>query len=86
MNKIFNIPNNLRNRILKKFTNKWKNNADKISKKQAAERIQRNFKIYLNRINKNKREDRMKNILTRLINYRSNIKNFLKKINRIYNI
>ena len=75
LNKIFNIPNNLRNRILKKFTNKWKNNADKISKKQAAERIQRNFKIYLNRINKNKREDRMKNILTRLINYRSNIKN-----------
>ena len=76
LNKIFKIPNNLKNRIFKKYINKWKNVTDKKAKQHAAEMIQRNYKLYGKRMNKNKREDRMKNILTRLINYRSNIKNF----------
>ena len=80
LNQILIISNNLRNRILTKIISTWKNITDKKPRKQAAERIQKNYKNYINKRKKNKREERMKNILKRLISYKNNIKNiYLKK-------
>ena len=85
LNKILIISNNLRNRILTKIISTWKNITDKKPRKQAAERIQKNYKNYINKKKKIKEKKELKNILKRLISYKNNIKNiYLKKWKKKY--
>ena len=68
-----NISDNLRNRILRKNLNIWKENADKLAKKRAAEK----WKIYLKQKNKSQI---LRKILHNLVLQKSNLlKNYFNK-------
>lgn len=73
LRKIMKIPENLRNRIYKKFIDNWKINTDKLNNKFAASLIQKNWKLYLMRNRKNKIHDRLNDILNKLNNKKNNI-------------
>ena len=62
--KLFKIKENSKDRILRKYLQKWIENDNKLKKKRAAEKIQKNYKIY----NKKKKKFGIKEILLRIVN------------------
>ena len=73
LRKVMKVPDNLRNRIYKKFIDTWKINTDKLNNKFAASKIQKNWRLYLIRTRKNKILDKLKRILNKLSNKKNNI-------------
>ena len=71
-NKVFQIPDNFKRRILRKWIKVWAEKARKLGNLRSAEIIQKNWKIY----KKNKRTEGinnyLKNILTSLLNKNGN--------------
>ena len=66
LNRLFGIPTTLKHKILRKAMNKWKDNADRTARRHAAERIQKNYRLYHNRMIKNKIQDLLKDRLSNI--------------------
>ena len=66
LNKLFKIPDSARLRILRKWFDIWKDNADKLGKDWAARTIQRAWRNYIIRKRFNKLNDKIKDLLRKL--------------------
>ncbi|MGL4947770.1 MAG: hypothetical protein ACRC42_00040, partial [Mycoplasma sp.] len=66
LNRLFGIPENLKKKVLKKAMDKWRNNARNSAENEAAERIQRNYKWYWERMRNSKMMKRIYEIFSKL--------------------
>ena len=66
LNRLFGIPDSLKHKILRKAINKWKDNADRMGKRHAAECIQKNYRLYHQRKVKNMIEELIKDRLAKI--------------------
>ena len=73
--KAIHVQDNLKERILKKFLELWKEKANKLSKNLAAEKIIKNWRLYAKKKNIENREQRLKNILLNLLKKNNDMKN-----------
>ena len=73
LNKLFNIPESARLRILKKWFDIWKDKADKLGRNWAARTIQRAWRNYITRRRFDKLNDRIKDLFIKLNEKYSNI-------------
>ena len=70
-----NVQDNFKERIIKRIINIWKEKANKLSKKSAAEIIIKNWRLYSKQKRKENRETILKNILFKLLNKNADIRN-----------
>ena len=63
-----NVQGTFKERIMKKFLSIWKEKANKLSRKLAAEKIIKNWRLYAKKKNVENREQILKNILLNLLN------------------
>ena len=73
LRKAITIPDALKKRILKKSLSTLKDKTDKLAKKRSAEKIGKNWRIYLNNKKNKNREKLLKRLLSKLIKKKSNI-------------
>ena len=75
-----NIQDNLKERILKKYLDIWREKADKLRKNYGVNIIIKNMRLYAKKKRKENREQILKNILLNLLNKNDNTKNkYFKK-------
>ena len=75
-----NVQDNFRERLLKRVLELWKEKANKLSRKSAAEKIIKNWRLYAKQKKKENREQILRNILLNLFNKNNNMKNkYFKK-------
>ena len=80
LRKAITIPDTLRKRIIKKFISILKDKTDKLGKKRGAEKIIKNWKIYLNRKKQKNKKKILRKVLAHLIKRKSNVlKNYFNK-------
>ena len=68
------IPDSLKTRIIKKVIQIWREKADKVGRKHGAEKIIKNWKIYILKKKKENRDQILKDKLIKLINKDSDMK------------
>jgi len=73
--KAFNVQDKLKERILKKYLDIWREKGNKLSRKLAAEKIIKNWRLYAKKKNVENREQILKNILLNLLNKNKDMKN-----------
>ena len=84
LRKAITIPDNLKKRIIRKFIIILKDKTDKLGKKRGAEKIIKNWKIYLNNKKQKNRKKILRSVLEHLILRKLNIiKNYFNKWNNI---
>ena len=72
--KAFNVQDKLKERILKKYLDIWREKGNKLSRKLAAEKIIKNWRLYAKKKNVENREQILKNILLNLLNKNKDMK------------
>ena len=75
-----NVQDNLKERILKRILDLWKEKANKLSRKFAVEKIIKNWRLYSQKLKKENREQILKSILLNLLNKNNDMRNkYLKR-------